>query len=181
MRKKLVTSHEEENQVNEAMAISAIQTNPKYFYTYAKSKSKIKAKIGPLIKNGETIDCPRQIAEILREQYESVFSPPSHENIVRDAHSFFSEPNTLNQASCQTIQFEEADIKEAIKGLKNNSAAGPDNIPTILLKECVNELATPLCILWKQSLQCGTIPDDLKKSPYNSHLQGRHKKSTEKL
>ena len=34
----------------ESKAVGSIQENPKYFFSYAKRKSKIKTKVGPLLK-----------------------------------------------------------------------------------------------------------------------------------
>ena len=36
--------------MNESLAVSAIKSNPKLFYTCAKNNAKVIAKIGPLIK-----------------------------------------------------------------------------------------------------------------------------------
>ena len=36
----------------------AIKSNPKFFYTYAENNAKMKAKIGPLIKNEVIISAP---------------------------------------------------------------------------------------------------------------------------
>ena len=44
------------------------------------------------------------------------------------------------------------------------SAAGPDNIPSILLKECSEELAVPLKMLWTKSIETGVIPNKLKEA-----------------
>ena len=45
---KLADSHKRERDREEANAVRAIASNPKYFYTYAKSKSRIKTQVGPL-------------------------------------------------------------------------------------------------------------------------------------
>ena len=47
-------------------------------------------------------------------------------------------------------------IKE-IGNIKNNSAAGPDHFPVILLQECAEELSEPLYLLWRHSLDSGDI------------------------
>jgi hypothetical protein len=64
----------------ENIALGKIRRNPKYFYSYANKFAKSKNNIGPLLnKDGETIKDPQQMAEILREQYESAFSTPDPE------------------------------------------------------------------------------------------------------
>ena len=42
---KLAASHKRERDRDEAKAVRAIASNPKYFYTYAKSKSRIKRQV----------------------------------------------------------------------------------------------------------------------------------------
>ena len=45
--------------------------------------------------------------------------------------------------------------------LSNCSAPGPDSIPAVLLKTCRKELKKTLRLLWRASLNQGTIPSDL--------------------
>ena len=53
----------------EKKAIGAIKRNPKYFYTYAKTFSKIKGEMAAFEKeNGELTDDPFEKSEILRNQ-----------------------------------------------------------------------------------------------------------------
>ena len=65
LEKDILLSFENERNLNESLAVSAIKSNPKYFYTYAKNNAKVKAKIGPLIKTEAVISDPKSIAEVL--------------------------------------------------------------------------------------------------------------------
>ena len=160
----IMLSHKIEKEQNEEKALSAIKTNPKYFYTYAKKYSTIKSKIGPLIINDEIISEPFEISEVLRKQYDSVFTKPSHDHKIHDPKTFFSTMNTTAPAIIEHIYFDHNDIIDAIKSISSNSAAGPDNFPAILLKTCANELSVPLCILWHLSIESGDIPPLLKEA-----------------
>ena len=61
----------------EEKAIAAIKENPKFFYKYAAKHNKTKSNVGPLInKEGQSIHDPKEIADKLKLQYESVFSIP---------------------------------------------------------------------------------------------------------
>ena len=65
--------HDEENK-----AIDKIKSNSKYFFSYAKRKSKIRAPVGPLKdQTGNMVSTPEGMAQILSEQYESAFSNPA--------------------------------------------------------------------------------------------------------
>ena len=59
------------------------------------------------------------------------------------------------------IEFSETDINIACSELSASSAAGPDGVPSNLLKICRNELSLPLYTLWRKSLDQGKIPPDL--------------------
>ena len=59
------------------------------------------------------------------------------------------------------IEFTQADIQQACAQLKGTAAPGPDGVPASLLKICRNELARPLHVLWRSSLDTGTIPTEL--------------------
>ena len=50
----------------EGKAIEAIRTNPKYFYSYAKKKSKNTSKIGPLLNpNNKLTGNNKEMADLL--------------------------------------------------------------------------------------------------------------------
>lgn len=55
-------------------------------------------------------------------------------------------------------------IQKLIENLPTNSAPGPDNISTKLLKLCKYEASTLLCLLFQQSLQTGIIPANWKEA-----------------
>lgn len=42
------------------------------------------------------------------------------------------------------------------------SAAGPDGIPAVLMRQCASTVSTPLQLLWRKSLDAGDIPSLLK-------------------
>lgn len=60
------------------------------------------------------------------------------------------------------IDFTEKDIIDMIDELSPNAAAGPDGVPAILLKKCKEQLAKPLFMLYRSSLDEGIIPQSLK-------------------
>lgn len=54
------------------------------------------------------------------------------------------------------------EVKALIRKLKNKMSSGIDDIPPILLKQCADELASPLTILINQSFSEEIVPDLLK-------------------
>ena len=146
---------EQEQLQKENDALEQMKKNPKYFYSFVKKFNQTVNKIGPLKDNKDNlINDPEAKANILQDQYTKVFSNP---NIINDIHI---EPKLCNELLDITITTD--DIVKAIKDIPPNAAPGPDKIPAILLKECVKELAEPLLLLWRTSLDDSEIPDQLK-------------------
>ena len=167
MEKKLQKSFKDSKTFAENKAIDSIKRNSKYFFAYAKKKSKLKTKIGPLIdEKGNLTMKNKEMADILSKQYAKVFSEP----ISPDDRAF----DTL-EIEIPEMVVSEDDIKKAIDELSPSSAAGPDGFPAILLKQCKEELAIPLCHLWKISLEKGTVPNELKKSTITPIYKGGNK------
>ena len=125
--KEAIVHHLEQG---ERRAVERINTNPKYFYSYAKYFSKVKHTITTLLNDKkELVTDQKEMANILQQQFCSVFSDPNHVDT--------SAP-TLNVPPIVTrdteIVLTQEDIEEAISEIKLDSAPGPDGIPAILLK-----------------------------------------------
>ena len=157
IEKSLQKSYRSQRDFNEKKAVDAIKTNSKYFYSYSQKFSKVKSKIGPLMDTSTNtlVSGPQKMAEILSEQYKSVFSEP------RSAHSI-THPNpefmSTGRGSLYDIEFTKQDLIDAINDISQNAAAGPDRFPAILLKKCKYSLATPLYMVWRKSLDESSVP-----------------------
>ena len=159
---KLKSSIDAENESQEALAVSRITINPKYFYKYAANKSKVRAGVGPLRDvQGHITRTPAESAELLQHHYEGVFSVPCTNKIINSPKDVFIKgPDVM--PNLMDIKFTPGNIKEAIKNVTNNAAPGPDQFPAILLKNCADELSIPLYSLFRNSLDSGSIPRQLK-------------------
>ena len=154
----LQKSQEKTISYRERKALNAIKSNSKYFFSYAKKFSQATmSKIGPLINalNEYTSSSP-EMANILRKQYESVFSDATVDS------SYFNTPISPNIPTIGNIKIEECDIVEAIDELSHTSSSGPDGIPAILLKMCKDSIKKPLLLLYRKLLDEGTVPASLK-------------------
>ena len=149
------------NILEENQAISNIKSNPKAFFSFARSRQKTCARIGPFIdpSTGKPNPSPEFAATALSQQYSSVFVQPRDQWKVKDTTEFF---NTLPDGpSLSDFNFSEEDIEKAFAELKAYSSPGADGVPASLLKCCKKELSKPLFILWRASLDQGCIPSDL--------------------
>ena len=153
---RLQKSHKDQQELEEKRAVENIKSNSKYFFSYAKSFSKIHVGIGPLLNSANTlVSNAKSMADILSDQYASVFSQPRFEN--RDATELFPDKPAEN-SSLNNIYFTEEDLMDAIKEVSTNSASGPDEFPAMLLKQCSQAISRPLHMIWQKSLNTGTIP-----------------------
>lgn len=151
IEEKIKISLKDEELRKEVEAISKIKLNPRAFYSYANSKRKNKSKIGPLLDSAGNLQSePKTMADLLQQQYVKVFSTASNENDTEEV--------TDNIPTLEDFEFSESDIVKAIESMPNRSAPGPDKFPTIVLKQCKEELACPLYILWRKSLDSGQVP-----------------------
>lgn len=118
----------------------------------------MKNPIGPLKQNNVTITDPAAISEILKAQFESVFSTP---NSPVDLDALMSD---LGPRGLEDLTFNEDEIEASIVKIPKNSSAGLDEIPAILLRNCASQLKKPIFLLWRASLDAGKLPQCMKKS-----------------
>ena len=161
LEQQLFDDYAATNTMEENQAVSNIKSNPKSFFSFARSRQKTNAKIGPFIDplSGKPNPSPEFAASKLSEQYSSVFVQPRDEWKVKDPKGFFGPIG--EGPALEDINFSEKNIQEACAELNASSAAGADGVPAALLKNCRMELSKPLFIIWRASLDQGCIPADL--------------------
>lgn len=81
--------------------------------------------------------------------------------VITNPREFFNSDND-QITTISDINFGEKDVIKAIDEIKENSTAGPDHVPAILLKKCKHSLATPISTICRKSLDAGSIPPKLK-------------------
>lgn len=140
-------------ELEEERALKAIKTNPNYFYSYTKHKKSVKSKVGPLhcTSTNSYVDNPKDMADILQNQFTSVFSNP--ENVLVEEASI--EPVT--HSTLDDIECTEEDLSKAIDEIKENSASGDEGFSALVLKACKQNLTYPLFLLWSTSMETGFI------------------------
>ena len=145
--------HADQNK-REKDAISKIKLNPKAFFSYSRSFCKTKSGIGPLTDStGNLQSDPKIMSELLQAQYKKAFSIP------RETYPPLPEDPIPKPLFClEDISFCPDDMIKAIDEVYRYSAVGPDKFAAMILKECKDELAFPLCLLWRKSLDEGIIP-----------------------
>ena len=177
--KQLQLSYQTTKLQEESHAISKIKEDPRFFFKYANSKRKSKNRIGPLktTKNNKPYieDRPKAMAEILSNQYKSVFTLPKTDKQVLDPHSFFLSPTTPIGPSLLDIDFSVDDISTALSEINPDSSAGPDGWPAYILRHFNAVLAPNLYKLWRKSLDSGDMPDEVNLANISPIFKGGEK------
>ena len=126
----------------------------KHFWTFIKHKrSAAVSTVGPLKKDNRLITSAKDRADILNEQFVSVFSLPSE----KTDYARLTVDSTMDD-----IVIDEKGVLKQLKTLNPYKAAGPDGISPRVLRELAEVLATPLTTLFQMSLDKGAVPQDLK-------------------
>ena len=166
----LQKSHKDERDKAELDASEKIKTNPKYFFSFAKRFTKTKPKVGPL-RNPSTKNLTsnsKEMADILQNQYCSVFTAP------KTNYSFPDSNQSIDTPVLEDFTFTEDDIIQQIDSIPANSAAGPDGLPAIFFKMCKLSLSKPLKLIWQNNFDQGTTPTLFK----TSHITQFSRKGT---
>jgi hypothetical protein len=156
LRNKAVSVVRSAKKAFEQKLAKEVNTNPKSFWSYVKSKVKAKEGIGNLKnEDGTLTTSDTEKANTLNDFFSSVFTDEFDTNTSSTKQ--VPEPVHLDE-----IYFTEDIIVKALGKLKTESAPGPDLLPPRVLKEARAELALPLSILFTRSLTEGKLPLEWK-------------------
>ena len=125
-----------------------MKQDPQKLHRYIRAQLKVKPRVGPLEKkSGEMTTTDKETAEELNNFFRSVFVAEEEGDIPSPCFSAVCEGASVMQDLCIDIQ----DVKSELKRLQMNKAAGPDGIPSVILKRCADVLARPLTIFFQKS------------------------------
>ena len=125
--------------------------NLKKLYGFINSKLSSRSNIPPLRSNGRLLEEPEAKANILQDQFCSVFT--------HDDGKLPCFPVRTNQ-KLTSVEISEDIVRKTIKKLPNKSSYGPDGIPPILLKKTVQYITKPLFQIFSASLESGYLPKE---------------------
>ena len=134
------------------IAMSA-KENPKKFWSYVKSKSKTKTSIADLYTDESKTtltDSDEAKANVLGNFFSSVFTI--------EPEDLLPELNLKNIPVIKEIEINLDSVKKKLDALLINKSLGPDGLSARVLKEMSDVIAVPVHILFKNSLQTGSIP-----------------------
>ena len=134
---------------------------------YARSKSKVKTQVGPLVDSkGQAVTSNSEIAEEFNKRFASTFTEEDV-NRVPDADEVFrgTPEETLHDVEVNTDV-----IQAKLSKLRTDKAPDADGMSPWLLKEIQEFLVTPIYHLMRKSLDEGTVPDDWRTAVSYTHL-----------
>ena len=134
---------------------SLLRKFPKAFYSYVKSKQKVKPSIGPLEKcDGSFTTNDSEVAGNFNRYFESTFTQEDSSNIP--------VPTFGCEEHISKIDITESVALQKLCALEDNKASGPDGLHSYILKSCAHTLCSPLTMLFRQSLSSGNLPNEWK-------------------
>ena len=142
----------ESDYINSKIEQGLKENNQKPFWRYVKSRRQEIAGTAPL-KNGPYLEsCSTGKAKILLRQFCSVFTKDNTSSQPDIPGNPFpeAEPLRINQDG----------VEKLLRNLNASKAAGPDNLPSKVLKNCARQVAPILTIIFRQSIKTGVLPSD---------------------
>jgi hypothetical protein len=148
-----------------------IKTNPKAFWKYVNSKTKVRGGIDDLTKDdGTTASSDEDKAQTLNDFFSSVFTVEDL-NTIPDIDPYYTGDHPLNDFKTTPDQ-----VYKKLAKLKSDKAAGPDGMHPRVLKELAPVISTPLSIVFNKSLEAGQLPQIWKEAT----VTPLHKKGSKK-
>ena len=122
----------------------------KKFWSYIRSKRTDVLGVGVLRKDGKDITNSVEKAEVLNQQYASVFTKENANSTQSIGNHQF--PMISN------LEIESQGIAKLLSNLDPKKANGPDQLPTRVLKEAATEIAPIIRLIFVKSLETGSVP-----------------------
>ena len=113
----------------------------------------------PRIQRLRKFSTPHAKAETFNSFFYSTFTPDDGRCSPVDTFDSFT-----NQPILAEIHLSVEEVAKALASLDPYKARGPDKIPTVVLKQCAEALASSLSLLFNRSLALSRIPSECKKS-----------------
>jgi len=137
--------------INNTIQAGLEENNTKPFWSFIKAKKQDNTGIAPLLENGRLVSDSKGKANILLEQFKSVFT----KNI-----SSTLPPLNQIQDNIPPLIISVQGVTKLLQQLKTGKAPGPDSIPNIVLKTLANSIAPILTTIFQSSVNSGSLPKD---------------------
>lgn len=130
---------------------SELKTNMKAFWRYTKSKKSYRGVPDQVSWGDRVGQGGSGVVDLFADFFASVYG-------VKQPNDWSPGYSSSNY-SLYSIGITENDVRDSIKKLDLNKGAGPDGLPPIFIRLCIDALVIPLQIIYNKSLKEGTFPD----------------------
>ena len=138
--------------VSHLLEETLLTKNSKPFWHYIKSRKQDNAGISPLKRRGVLVSDNVEQADILNEQFQSVFTNENVDSLpLMDGTPY---PGVAD------LNIDVAGVEKLLQNLNPGKASGPDNIPNRILKCYATQLAPMLTFIFNQSVTTGCLPKE---------------------
>jgi hypothetical protein len=139
---------------NIAKGCGSEKVNKRQFFSYIRQRTKSRPGVGPLKDgHGKTVQEDSEMAGLLNRFFSGVFTRENTANIL------YPEP-TGCQSELKGVNISVRAVKDKIRQLKVDGAAGPDGLGPLVLKKLIDQVAEPLTEIMRTSLKEGAVPED---------------------
>lgn len=138
-----------------------IKSDTKSFYAYARNMSS--SKLRPtVIQNSRGSDSvtTEETCDIFNEYFTSVFSQETMNNMPEPVAVFVGE----EEDRLGSLRVNRDDVVRALKRVREDKAAGSDEMSPRIITKITDSIADPLCNIFNSSLSDGIVPDDWKRA-----------------
>jgi len=146
--------------INNSILEGMSKNNSKPFWQYVKSRKQDNIGVAPLKKQGQLANDSKEKAQILLDQFASVFT--------KGTSTTLPETKTKVRNSIQEIKITTWGVEKLLQNINPSKASGPDNIPNRVLKQCAKHLAPSMSLIFQLSLDTGTLPEDWRNANISS-------------
>ena len=133
-----------------------MRSNPKRFWHYVNSKTKIKSSVPNInLPDGNVATTDFEKASAFNTYFSSVFTNEDLNNLPQMQSCSYRE-------SLINVHISPDLVCSKLRTLLASKSSGPDGFHPKLLKETADQLCIPLCQIFNKSLKEGVLPQDWK-------------------
>ena len=140
---------------------SDLRQTARHLWRYIKSMRQDSQGISPLKSSTHLLTDPYQKAQLLSDQFSSVFTDdniPEADNMLHGPQY----PPPPPPPPIRPLEVSEPGVRKLLRNLNPGKAAGPDEIPARILKELADDLSPAITALLNKSLDSGVLPSTWK-------------------
>ena len=138
-----------------------IKKDRKSFFAYIRGKTKSKVHTGPLLDStGKILDSPMDMVQEFNSYFASVFTSENISILPYVADMFCGAV----EDKCQDVYFSQDDVLKVLSNLREDKAAGADDLSPRFLLHIKEQISYPLFLIFRKSLDEGVVPEDWKLS-----------------